>query len=819
MNVFTLLIQATALMAALMLLRPLLKRWLSARARRALWFIPAARLLFPFEIKSAFSIMAPVQPVSTGLSEAVSRPTGIEPPSWLGSGIGVMESNVYHSTVPALPDPGTAAVSSGFAIGDILIALWLIGSAVTAGIIIYRNIKFSRAAKRIAEPMGDGFGLPVYLVRGLPSPCLAGIFRPVIYINELSLTSDEVLEMTVRHELTHYKRLDHIWGGVRAILLALYWFHPLVWLSAEMFRADCETACDEAATLGMDKDERESYGMALITLASRGKGGAGSLMCFSTMNGGKKLLYERISRLAGTKTLRHAALIAVMLAAVLCFTMCTVPQSGGEDSLPPPSPTPGFMGEEPLASESDESPMATTEPVPMPAMGEEGTLEDMAYFLELAANTEFELMDMSMSEEIFSEYGSLLDDFRFITRVSTDGRYAYIAGEYMGNADNNPLRSLYSVEMNYADSEEYVQVLYNEAQQDWVERSIAASQLPMDTMLLHNSRIYWHPDSPLIIIEAYSAEDSLTVGYSRYLSGQRAYIADAVERGIALTRPDGPYLEVYLISEKWGEISERIPLTEAEAEAIASEELTEIIPGFGFSAALYYDNNHTFYNENRGIPQTVLDLAVEKCDYRFGDPGMITAPITEAKLECSWLTEPLYADEADLARLESILKNAQFGYVGACGYGAKLTVRMGNEMVTMFKGTDGCDTIVFGSYSGYFLGDAENTEFWEIFGLDAESKMPKAPSVILNTVEGTVQLFSEDAQFLYNIISSAVWLNDTPACDCDYGFTVLDAEWPEEYIYHSECGTIINTDNNKAISLDESTMESLNAILSKYRTR
>ncbi|MBQ9732610.1 MAG: hypothetical protein IJV74_00070, partial [Clostridia bacterium] len=461
----------------------------------------------------------------------------------------------------------------------------------------------------------------------------------------------------------------------------------------------------------------------------------------------------------------------------------------------------------------------TTEPVPMPAMGEEGTLEDMAYFLELAANTEFELMDMSMSEEIFSEYGSLLDGFRFITRVSTDGRYAYIAGEYMGNADNNPLRSLYSVEMNYADSEEYVQVLYNEAQQDWVERSIAASQLPMDTMLLHNSRIYWHPDSPLIIIEAYSAEDSLTVGYSRYLSGQRAYIADAVERGIALTRPDGPYLEVYLISEKWGEISERIPLTEAEAEAIAGEELTEIIPGFGFSAALYYDNNHTFYNENRGIPQTVLDLAVEKCDYRFGDPGMITAPITEAKLECSWLTEPLYADEADLARLESILKNAQFGFVGACGYGAKLTVRMGNEMVTMFKGTDGCDTIVFGSYSGYFLGDTENTEFWEIFGLDAESKMPKAPSVILNTVEGTVQLFSEDAQFLYNIISSAVWLNDTPACDCDYGFSVLDAEWPEEYIYHSECGTIINTDNNKAISLDESTMESLNAILSKYRTR
>ena len=47
------------------------------------------------------------------------------------------------------------------------------------------------------------------------------------------------------------------------------------------------------------------------------------------------------------------------------------------------------------------------------------------------------------------------------------------------------------------------------------------------------------------------------------------------------------------------------------------------------------------------------------------------------------------------------------------------------EKMTVFKGCDGCDTIVFGSYGGYFLGDKENTEFWEIFGLDPESKLPK----------------------------------------------------------------------------------------------
>ena len=128
-------------------------------------------------------------------------------------------------------------------------------------------------------------------------------------------------------------------------------------------------------------------------------------------------------------------------------------------------------------------------------------------------------------------------------------------------------------------------------------------------------------------------------------------------------------------------------------------------------------------NEREGIPQTVLNLAVEKCGYRFASPADITGDIAEATLDMADLDTTLRADKDDLPRLKEILKNAEHGYMGACGYGAKLTLTLTDgETLTLFKGTDSCDTIVFGSYGGYFLGDKENTEFWEMFGLDPETK-------------------------------------------------------------------------------------------------
>lgn len=722
MNAVTILIQSTAIMLVLMVFRPIFKRFLSARARCVLWMIPALRLLFPFELQSPLSIMTHIQPVSMGFENAVGRPVAVEVPAWLGSGIGLQRAGDVEASLQGAA--AAAAGSSAISLGSVLFIIWLLGALITGGVIICQNVRFYSAVKRLSEPLGKSGGLPVYLVNGLPSPCLAGVLRPKIYINEHALVSEEVLGMTILHERTHYRRLDHIWGIVRGLLLALYWFHPLVWLCSELFRCDCEIACDEAATRGLDASQRESYGMTLIILAARGNNGStGRFVCLSTMSGSKKLLKERITRLTKGRKLRSAALIAMMLAAVLCFTMCTVPESSDDDAAGPdhyaqPLKTQTVMD----APENVPAEIAVV--TDTPRQEEFGSLEDMSYYLEMSVlNGSFSYMDNDRIGDILAEYGDLLDDYQLMGRVSADGKTYYIAGAYNGNFEDSPLYMMYSVELDGA-----AQLLYRESDSDEVGQILSTGQIPEVGYLLSDSHISYSSSSGLILIQPNDAGIILADTFSKYLyyPNGRAYIADAVSRGIAVNDTEGPYLCVYLISEQFGEISEKIPLTEAEADAILSEERLDITEGFGFCATLNYGNGETkYYTEQTGVPRSVIDLAVEKCGYKFGDPSYITGAILGATLECSWLTELLYADAAGLARLEEILKGAEFGYVGACGYGAKLTLELtGGEKLTVFKGTDDCGSLVFGSYGGYFISDEENTEFWQIFGLDPITKEP-----------------------------------------------------------------------------------------------
>ena len=356
-----------------------------------------------------------------------------------------------------------------------------------------------------------------------------------------------------------------------------------------------------------------------------------------------------------------------------------------------------------------------------------GTANDVSYYLELAAGETFQDMSLEKKVSLLVEYEDLLDDYTLIARESKDGTTAYIVGQYNGDPTQSPLHGMYSIDM-YTGAEEYFRFLYREDEVETVEAVVAANKTefpPSAGYRIEDSLISWTDNSRVILIQPKENTLLLDVPWNRYFytPNGREYIADAVSRGIDVCGRTDTFLYVYRISERFGEISERIALTEAEAQAILAEERVSITNGFGFSASLHIDGQTTYYNEREGIPQTVLDLAVEKCDYRFGDPSYITDTIREARLDCDWLDAPLYADEAKLPRLREILKNAEHGYVGSCGYGAKLTLTFtGGEKLTVFKGCDGCDTIVFGSYGGYFLGEQENIEFWEMFGLDPDTK-------------------------------------------------------------------------------------------------
>ena len=75
---------------------------------------------------------------------------------------------------------------------------------------------------------------------------LMGLLRPCLYLPGEDW-SGQALSFILRHELTHYRHLDHIWSILRGIALAVHWWNPLVWLAVVYSRRDGELACDEGA--------------------------------------------------------------------------------------------------------------------------------------------------------------------------------------------------------------------------------------------------------------------------------------------------------------------------------------------------------------------------------------------------------------------------------------------------------------------------------------------------------------------------------------------------------------------------------------------
>lgn len=273
---------------------------------------------------------------------------------------------------------------------------------------------------------------------------------------------------------------------------------------------------------------------------------------------------------------------------------------------------------------------------------ENAGIQDLAYYLELSASDiQFQNMSEERKAEILAGYGNLLDGYTLMARESVDGRTAYIVGHYNGDTAQS---SLYNMQtMNYSGKtlQKSLQVLYLEENYEALNRVLdeeGALAISEEGYVIWDSNLYWSGSRDYILIQPVDSALNIanTFGLYHTPSRGRAYIEDALSRGIALNTVAEPYLSIYMISEKWGEITENIPLTQEEANRILSGNKRKHPKGYGFAASLYMNGESIYYSEN-GVPESVLDLAVEKCGYQFASPDSITASIKDACLDCSWM--------------------------------------------------------------------------------------------------------------------------------------------------------------------------------------
>ncbi len=242
-------ISASWLVLVVLALRLVLKRapkWVNV----LLWGMVALRLMLPFSIESALSLIPSAETLSPEVVQFDPAPT-------ITSGVELIDNAVNPSLSESFAAAPLASVNPLYVWTYLAGWVWLIG---LAAMLLYALVSYLRLRRRVSAsiPLREN----IYVCDEVPSPFILGIVRPRIY---LPSALDETQRGSVlSHERAHLARRDHWWKPLGYALLAVYWFNPLLWLAYTLLCRDIELACDERVLRGMDAGQVKDYSSALL---------------------------------------------------------------------------------------------------------------------------------------------------------------------------------------------------------------------------------------------------------------------------------------------------------------------------------------------------------------------------------------------------------------------------------------------------------------------------------------------------------------------------------------------------------------------------
>ena len=244
-------ISAGWLVLAVLALRLILKKapkWVNV----LLWGIVAIRLICPFSIESALSLIPS--------KETISPEIMMDWTPEISTGIESLDQvvNPVISTSFA-PNPGTSANPLQILI-PVAANLWLLGVLI---LLAYTAISYLslRLKLRTAVILRDN----IFQCETVSSPFVLGILKPRIYL-PYSMDGNN-LNHVVAHEQAHIRRKDHWWKPLGFLLLTIHWFNPLMWIAYILLCRDIELACDEKVIAELGNEQRADYTQALVACA------------------------------------------------------------------------------------------------------------------------------------------------------------------------------------------------------------------------------------------------------------------------------------------------------------------------------------------------------------------------------------------------------------------------------------------------------------------------------------------------------------------------------------------------------------------------
>ncbi|MBL8174754.1 MAG: M56 family metallopeptidase [Bryobacterales bacterium] len=235
-------VQATPVLLLTAALDLLLPRALAPFWRSALWLAAALKLVLPFPALAPWGLLPRIQ---TTLAEPGASLTAIA------------------FLLPVLWLAGALTLAAGS-------ALWMRRAIrrwkSSATLVTHERLSQLAGSMGVAPPQ-------FYESPEVEGPFIAGLLRPALFwpSDASFYLTDAEQDQAMRHELTHLVRRDPWRELAWFLLLAVFWFHPLVWWATRRMRAIREQACDRT-TSRLPGHCADSYRAALLKTMAHAEG-------------------------------------------------------------------------------------------------------------------------------------------------------------------------------------------------------------------------------------------------------------------------------------------------------------------------------------------------------------------------------------------------------------------------------------------------------------------------------------------------------------------------------------------------------------------
>ncbi len=242
-------IKSLYLLVLIFLVRPTLNKKSFRTASLVLWIVLLVYLISPYELE-------------IGIENVKGNSILLAITNFLDSSLGWLINKL-----------GYIFFKLNRLIGSILIFTYL-------GIKIYKFHKVMKGSaltenslcKEKIREIGLKRKVEIYINNNLKTPLTFGILKPKIILQDHILADEKLLDHVLIHELMHIKKFHILLIHLINIVVCIYWFNPLLWLSLKYLDQDIEINCDKLVVqqLGDTIKNRKEYCISMLKLLEIG---------------------------------------------------------------------------------------------------------------------------------------------------------------------------------------------------------------------------------------------------------------------------------------------------------------------------------------------------------------------------------------------------------------------------------------------------------------------------------------------------------------------------------------------------------------------